>query len=130
MGLLYFKPKREIIRMPRVGWAQVGSHWIFVRPDGVITPSGMSQASYTNYQLDTTSQHGLHVAGTTAEWAAEIAAPLEGNSNVALSFGTFFAAPLLEFASEPGGGFHIHGRSEDRQIHGLGPRPVDLWLAV
>jgi hypothetical protein len=28
---LRFKPRREIIRMPRVGWAEVGSHWIFVR---------------------------------------------------------------------------------------------------
>jgi uncharacterized protein (DUF927 family) len=108
---LRFKPKNEIVRMPRVGWAQVGSHWIFVRPDEVITPPGMPRASYTNYLLDTTSQHGLHVAGGKVEWAAEIAAPLEGNSNIALSFGTFFAAPLLEFASEPGGGNHLYGRS-------------------
>jgi putative DNA primase/helicase len=42
---------------------------------------------------------------------AEIAAPLEGNSNVALSFATFFAAPLLPFANEPGGGVHLYGRS-------------------
>jgi putative DNA primase/helicase len=108
---LRFKPKNEIIRMSRVGWAQVGDRQIFVRPVEVITPLGMSRAGYTKYLLDTTSQHGLHVAGTTAEWATEIAAPLEGNSNVALSFGTFFAAPLLEFASEPGGGNHIWGRS-------------------
>jgi hypothetical protein len=109
---LGFKPKNEIVRMPRVGWAQVGSHWIFVRPDEVITPPGMPRAGYTNYLLDATAtRHGLHIAGTAAGWATEIAAPLEGNSNVALSFGTFFAAPLLEFASEPGGGNHIHGRS-------------------
>ena len=49
--------------------------------------------------------------GTAAEWAAEVATPLRGNSNVALSFSTFFAAPLLHFASEPGGGNHLHGRS-------------------
>jgi hypothetical protein len=41
---LCFKPRREIIRMPRVGWAEVGSHWIFVRPDEVITPTGMCRA--------------------------------------------------------------------------------------
>ena len=108
---LRFKPKNEIVRVSRVGWAQVGDRWIFVRPEEVITPSGMSRAGYSSYLLDTTSQHGLHVAGTTAEWVIEIAAPLEGNSNVTLSFGTFFAAPLLKFASEPGGGNHIHGRS-------------------
>ena len=74
-------------------------------------PAGMPQAG-TTYTLDTTAtQHGLHVAGTAAEWAAEIAAPLRGNSNVALSLGTFFAAPLLRFASEPGGGNHLHGPS-------------------
>jgi uncharacterized protein (DUF927 family) len=109
---LGFKPKKEIVRMPRVGWAQVGSHWIFVRPDEVITPAGMPQASPISYVLDAAaSRHGLHVAGTVAEWATEIAAPLQGNSNIALSFGTFFAAPLLEFASEPGGGNHSYGRS-------------------
>jgi hypothetical protein len=41
VNFLHFKPKQEIIRMPRVGWAQVGSNWVFVRPDEVITPPGM-----------------------------------------------------------------------------------------
>jgi uncharacterized protein (DUF927 family) len=109
---LGFKPKREIIRMQRVGWAQIGSHLIFMRPDGVIAPAGMPQASNTTYVLDgAATRHGLHTAGTTSEWAAEVAAPLEGNSNVALSFATFFAAPLLGFASEPGGGNHLYGPS-------------------
>jgi putative DNA primase/helicase len=109
---LRFKPRREIIRMPRVGWAQVGSHWIFVRPDDVIMPAGMPKAQSTTYVLDAAAtRHGLHVEGTAAEWAAEVAAPLRRNSNVALSFATFFAAPLLHFASEPGGGNHLYGPS-------------------
>jgi uncharacterized protein (DUF927 family) len=110
---LRFRPKQEIVRMPRVGWAQVGSsHWIFTRPDEVLTPPDMPQARYTTYELDTTvTRHGLHVAGTTAEWAAEIAEPLRGNSNIALSLGTLFAGPLLCFANEPGGGNHFFGRS-------------------
>jgi uncharacterized protein (DUF927 family) len=110
---LGFKPKHEIVRVPRVGWAQVGEGWmIFVRSDEVITPADMPQARHTSYLLDATAtRHGLHVSGTAAEWATEVAAPLKGNSNVALSFATFFAAPLLEFAGEPGGGIHLHGRS-------------------
>jgi uncharacterized protein (DUF927 family) len=110
---LGFKPKHEIVRVPRVGWAQIGEGWmIFVRPDEVITPPGMPQAGHTSYKLDAAAtRHGLHIAGTTAEWAAEVATPLQGNSNVALSFATFFAAPLLCFASEPGGGYHIYGQS-------------------
>ena len=81
---LGFKPKREIIRMPCVGWAQVGSHWIFVRPDEVIMPAGMPKAQSTTYVLDAVAtRHGLHVEGSAAEWAAEVAAPLAGNSNIA-----------------------------------------------
>src|SRR5262249_6091148 len=109
---LYFKPRREIIRMPRVGWAEVGLHWIFARPDEVITPPGMSATKNVKYELDATAiRHGLHVAGTTAAWATEIAEPLRGNSNIALAFATFFAAPLLRWASEPGGGNHFCGKS-------------------
>ena len=109
---LGFKPRREIIRMPHVGWAEVGSHWIFVRPDEVFVPAGMPKAQSTTYVLDAgATQHGLHVVGTAAEWAAEVAAPLRRNSNAALSFATFFAAPLLRWASEPGGGNHLHGPS-------------------
>jgi uncharacterized protein (DUF927 family) len=109
---LRFKPRREIIRMPRVGWAEVGSHWIFVRPDEVLVPPGMPQARNVTYVLDAAAiQHGLHVEGTSAEWATEVAMPLKGNSNIALSFGTFFAAPLLCWASEPGGGNHAYGSS-------------------
>jgi uncharacterized protein (DUF927 family) len=109
---LRFRPKREIIRMPWVGWAQVGSHWIFVRPDEVIMPAGMPKAQSTTYVLDAVAtRHGLHVEGSAAEWAAEVAAPLAGNSNIAVSFATFFAAPLLRWASEPGGGNHLYGRS-------------------
>src|SRR5262245_39537978 len=53
---LRFKPRREIIRMPRVGWAEVGSHWaIFVRPDEVITPPGMPTPRGTSYTLDATA---------------------------------------------------------------------------
>jgi uncharacterized protein (DUF927 family) len=109
---LGFKPKREIIRMPRVGWASVGAHSIFVRPDEVLAPANMPAARLISYVLDGVSRHGLHVSGTTEEWKTEIARPLAGNSNIALSFATFFAAPLLMFASEPGGGFHFYGISK------------------
>ncbi len=41
-----------------------------------------------------------------------MAAPLARNSNVVLAVGTFLAAPLLRWADEPGGGFHLYGRSK------------------
>jgi putative DNA primase/helicase len=110
---LGFKPRREIVRMPRPGWAEIDGRWIFVRPDEVITPPGAPEVGDVTYILDAAvgRHHGLHIAGTTNEWAAEVAEPLRGNSNVALSLATFFAAPLLRFASEPGGGNHFFGPS-------------------
>jgi uncharacterized protein (DUF927 family) len=109
---LNFNTRREIVRMPRIGWAEIRRHWVFVRPNEVIMPPSMSSARNVTYEFDaTTKQHGLHVAGTAAAWANEVAAPLRGNSNVALSLGTFFAAPLLRWASELGGGNHLHGQS-------------------
>jgi len=84
----------------------------FRAADEVIAAPGMSATKNVKYELDATAiRHGLHVAGTTAAWAAEIAEPLRGNSNIALAFATFFAAPLLRWASEPGGGNHFCGKS-------------------
>jgi putative DNA primase/helicase len=109
---LRFKPKREIIRLQRPGWDEIDGYWVFVRPDEVITPPGMPTTANVSYVLESSvTQHGLHVAGTVEEWKTGIAATVRGNSNVALSFGTFFAAPLLHFASEPGGGNQLFGRS-------------------
>src|SRR5262249_55668086 len=73
---------------------------------------GMPRPQTMPYVLDAAAtRHGLHVVGTTAEWATEVAEPLRHNSNVVLAFATFFAAPLLRWASEPGGGIHLHGPS-------------------
>ena len=117
--------------MPRVGWAEVGSHWIFVRPDEVIMPVGMPKAQTTTYVLDATAtRHGLHVMGTAAEWAAEVAVPLRGNSNVALSFGTFFAAPLLCLRKRAGRRKSWLWAFDHRQDDGVGRRAIDLRLAA
>ena len=35
---LHWKPKREIVRMPRATWHQIGRHWIFVTADETIIP--------------------------------------------------------------------------------------------
>ena len=100
---LRFKPKREIIRMPWVGWAQVGSHWIFVRPDEVIMPAGMPKAQSTTYVLDAVAtRHGLHVEGSAAEWAAEVAAPLRGNSNVAAIVRDVLRGAVVAFRKRAG----------------------------
>jgi hypothetical protein len=51
--------------------------------------------------------YGFHVSGTVEAWQHEIIKTLEGCSNVALACGTNLAAPLVAFADEQTGGFHI-----------------------
>ncbi len=58
------------------------------------------------------TQHGLDAVGTFEEWINRIARPLEGNSNVHLCVGTAFAGPLLYWANEPPGLFHLWGTSK------------------
>ena len=129
---LRFKPRGEIIRMPRVGWAEVGSHWaIFVRPDEVIVPPGMPTLRGMSYVLDrAATRHGLHVAGTAAEWAAEIATPLRGNSNVALSFATFLRGGVVAFCERAGWRQPSLWAFDDRQDDGVGCRAIDQRLAA
>ena len=57
-------------------------------------------------------QHGLDVRGSVEQWIEQIARPLAGNSNVHLCVGTMFAGPLLKFAHEPPGLFHLWGTSK------------------
>lgn len=55
---------------------------------------------------------GFHRSGTSDQWRQNVALPLAKNSNVVLAIGTFVAAPLLRWADEPGGGFHLYGAAK------------------
>jgi hypothetical protein len=127
---LNFKPRREIIRMPRVGWAEIESHWmIFVRQDEVITRPRMPTPLGTSYVLDATAtRHGLHVEGTAAEWAAEVATPLRGNSNVAFVRDVLRGA-VVAFCERAGRRQPSLWAFDHWQDDGVGCRTIDLRLA-
>jgi len=110
---LRWKPKAELIRMPQPGWAEVGPNRIYVRSNKTILPPDMSKTKHTYILDDATNpdHYGHQIKGTAAEWGDELAGPLSGNSNVALALGTFFAGPLLYWADEQPGGFHLYGNS-------------------
>jgi uncharacterized protein (DUF927 family) len=110
---LRWKPKAELIRMPQPGWAEVDAHHIFVRSNRTILPPDMSKTKHTYILDDATNpdHYGHQIKGTAAEWVDELSGPLIGNSNVALALGTFFAGPLLYWADEQPGGFHLYGNS-------------------
>ena len=76
-------------------------------PPGMPTPRG------TSYVLDASRNPARAARRRARQPNGRPRSPRRsaGNSNVALSFATFFAAPLLHFASEPGGGNHLYGPS-------------------
>ena len=110
---LTFDVSGRITAVPQIGWHCSGATWLFVLPDDTIVPAGFDGPRPV---LQTASllhmQHGLDVRGTVEQWIAQIAGPMAGNSNVHLCVGTMFAGPLLKFAHEPPGFFHLWGSSK------------------
>jgi hypothetical protein len=106
---LRYRPKDRIIRASATGWfAPRKNKWVFVLPTETLGDTGNVGITVE----DATDSHGLHRSGTSEQWRGYVAAPLARNSSVILSVGTFFAAPVLRWADEPGGGFHLYGRSK------------------
>ena len=109
---LRFKPKREIIRMPQVGFFEVDGHYICVRSNETLLPPALRELKDLVYEADNArdpDQYGHQIKGTTADWQRAVAIPLRGNSNVALTLATSFASALIPFADEQRGGVHLFG---------------------
>jgi hypothetical protein len=114
VNFLHFKPKREILRMPQVGFFQIDGRYICVRSNETLLPSAMRDLKDLAYEVDHTSdpdQYGHQIKGTTADWQCAVAMPLRGNSNVALALATSFASALIPFADEQRGGVHLFGNT-------------------
>jgi hypothetical protein len=129
---LNFKPKdRRILRTKTTGWLKLDDGYHFVqplappdlapispKPKGALVKRRSSAKSRPEIiaRLDrpvrsASRSYGFNVTGTVEEWQGKIAKPLEGCSNVALAVGVAFAGPLIAFADEQTGGFHIHSPS-------------------
>ena len=104
--------KRRITAVPQIGWHCSSATWLFVLPDDTIVPTGFDGPRPVLQTASLHVQHGLDVRGSVEQWIEQIARPLAGNSNVHLCVGTMFAGPLLKFAHEPPGLFHLWGSSK------------------
>ena len=102
----------RITAVPQIGWHCSGGTWLFVLPDETIVPAGFDGPRPVLQTASLHLQHGLDVRGIVEQWIEQIARPLAGNSNVHLCVGTMFAGPLLKFANEPPGLFHLWGTSK------------------
>ena len=104
--------KGRITAVPQIGWHCSGVTWLFVLPDDTIVPAGFDGPRPVLQTASLHVQHGLDTRGSVEQWIEQIARPLAGNSNVHLCVGTMFAGPLLKFAHEPPGLFHLWGTSK------------------
>ena len=102
----------RVTAVPQIGWHRGGDTWLFVLPDDTIVPAGFDGPLPVLQTASLHVQHGLDVRGTVEQWIEQIARPMAGNSNVHLCVGTMFAGPLLKFAHEPPGFFHVWGTSK------------------
>jgi hypothetical protein len=104
--------KDRITSVPQIGWQESAGAWVFVLPDETLTPAGFVGARPVLQTATLHTLHGLDVFGTLSDWIEQIARPLAGNSNICLCVGTAFAGPLLKWANEPPGFFHLWGTSK------------------
>jgi hypothetical protein len=132
VNYLNHRPRgREIVRVKTTGWFKIDIGYCFVQahvPPQLVTimpKVGRALVRKTSAAKpqpeiivrldkpikDVGRKYGLSVSGTVDEWRSQVAAPLEGCSNVALAVGVAFAGPLLLFAREQTGGFNIYGPS-------------------
>ena len=102
----------RITAVPQIGWHCSGATWLFVLPDDTIVPAGFDGPRPVLQTASLHVQHGLDTRGSVEQWIEQIARPLAGNSNVHLCVGTMFAGPLLNFAHEQPGLFHVWGTSK------------------
>ena len=102
----------RVTAVPQIGWHCSDGVWVFVLPDDTIVPAGFDGPRPVLQTASLHVQHGIDVRGSVDEWIEQIARPLVGNSNVHLCVGTMFAGPLLKFAHEEPGLFHLWGTSK------------------
>jgi putative DNA primase/helicase len=109
---LTLEVERRITAVSQIGWHCSDGTWLFVLPDETIVPAGFDGPRPVLQTASLHVQHGLDVSGTVEQWIEQVAGPMASNSNVHLCVGTMFAGPLLKFAHEPPGFFHLWGTSK------------------
>jgi putative DNA primase/helicase len=103
--ILQSTPKQRARAVSKVGWH--GD--LFVLPDGTI---GAQSGECILLQTPDPTRHQLaQVSGTLEDWQQRVGALCRGNSRLIFGVSLALAAPLLRWANETGGGFHLRGHS-------------------
>jgi hypothetical protein len=103
-ALASVRPTRRLHAVERAGWHGT----TYVMADGTVYGSGDVILRPELARTDLASAS----AGSLQEWKDHVARLAVGNSRLVLFISTALAAPLLEIATEPSGGIHLHGKSQ------------------
>lgn len=95
----------------RSGWHQTDRGLVYVLPGGKAHGPGSCGVIL---QSDKVSGAGdNYTRGTLKDWQDNLGKMAIGNDRVGLFIATALAAPLLYIATEPSGGIHLYGKSQD-----------------
>ncbi len=112
-GLSGLKTKARVARVSRCGWhhpAEAGAAPFYMLADDSVISATCNPAMLDNASPDAAKR--CATAGTLKEWQETVARYAAGNDVAAFAIAAAFAAPLLDVAGEPSGGFHVAGPSK------------------
>lgn len=98
------RPDERIRCVIRIGWHDK----VYVLPDESFGDPGKERVLL---QTIGPVEHAFRQKGTLEDWQKNVAQYAVGNSRLAFSLSTAFAAPLLHVLDEESGGFHFRGGS-------------------
>lgn len=103
----------------RAGWHQAGDGHVFVLADGEIVGPGAGRIAMQSERASISGGPGTQSRGTLLDWQNSVGRLAVGNHRVGLLMAAALAGPLLNFCSEPSGGIHIHGQSQNGKTTSL-----------
>lgn len=96
----------------RSGWHRTDRGMVYVLPGGEAFGPGSSGVILQSEKA-IVGGGNLQARGTLKEWQENVGRLAVKNDRVALFLASALAAPLLYVATEPSGGIHLYGKSQD-----------------
>lgn len=106
------KTPRRMHCVNRSGWHRTERGMVFVLPGGEAYGPGSSNVILQSEKA-IVGAGDLQTRGTLKEWQDNVGRLGVKNDRVALFIAAALAAPMLYIATEPSGGIHLYGKSQD-----------------
>ena len=102
-------PENRVRTVNRIGWHDIDGRPVYALPDAVYGDIAGETVMVPPSSI--LNNQGYRIAGSLAEWQAEVGLPARGNSRLIFALSTAVAAPLLFLLGIESGGFHFVGGS-------------------